>query len=417
MNANIPSVLVVGFNTRPLVCSLHESGYIVYAVDFFGDLDLIPCVQDSIVITERLDSEYNFLKENYKDFLVRFTIEMLKKHSDIDYLIIGSGLDDAISERETILNFIRDKNLKTLNLNNDLETIKMARDIQYVYDLLRSSGYQVPKIREFSSFKISDNQFHFPFVLKKKTGAGGVNVYKIESKEKFAFMKKKFEASLLDENNWYIQEYLEGTPVSCTVISDGNNFEIISVNRQIISLNFLNPPKEFMYCGNIVPSYLMEKDMNFISDISLFLVKKLKLKGINGFDFVLKNHYPFLMEINPRIPGSIQVSELALKINLLDLHIKSFEDSKWNSILYNLKNADFKSFATKLIFFAPHLISKKTVKKINSLDYIFDKTVPNPIQKNSPVCTVLYEDNNFADSFFGALKIVDNIKSIVNKKG
>ena len=53
----------------------------------------------------------------------------------------------------------------------------------------------------------------------------------------------------------------------------------------------------------------IKEDNKLISEISLILTKKLGLKGINGFDFVLKNHYPYLMEINPRIPGSIRASE------------------------------------------------------------------------------------------------------------
>ena len=76
----------------------------------------------------------------------------------------------------------------------------------------------------------------------------------------------------------------------------------------------MNPPKEFMYCGNVVPSNLMKNDERLVTEISLKLSKQLGLKGINGFDFVLKNHYPYLMEINPRIPGSIRASESVLNL-------------------------------------------------------------------------------------------------------
>ena len=48
------SVLVVGFNTRPIVYSLNKAGYSVYAVDFFGDLDLYPYVDDSIIVMKEL---------------------------------------------------------------------------------------------------------------------------------------------------------------------------------------------------------------------------------------------------------------------------------------------------------------------------------------------------------------------------
>ena len=57
------SILVIGFNTRPIVYSLKRAGYHVYAVDFFGDLDLYPFVEDSLILTKELKSSYDFLKE------------------------------------------------------------------------------------------------------------------------------------------------------------------------------------------------------------------------------------------------------------------------------------------------------------------------------------------------------------------
>ena len=57
------SVLLVGFNTRPLAYSLNKAGYEVYAVDFFGDLDLYPHVKDCLIVSKRLHTSYALLKE------------------------------------------------------------------------------------------------------------------------------------------------------------------------------------------------------------------------------------------------------------------------------------------------------------------------------------------------------------------
>ena len=97
------SVLVIGFNTRPLVYSLNKAGYEVYAVDFFGDLDLFPYVNDYIIALKELESNYNKLKDKYSKFLAHFAMELHRKHRDVRFLLIGSGLDDAYEERELIL--------------------------------------------------------------------------------------------------------------------------------------------------------------------------------------------------------------------------------------------------------------------------------------------------------------------------
>jgi hypothetical protein len=169
-----------------------------------------------------------------------------------------------------------------------------------------------------------------------------------------------------------------------------------------------------MYCGNVVPAYLTKLDRNKVIEITNILAKKLKLRGINGFDFVIKDHVPYLMEINPRIPGSIRASEESLGLNLLNLHIKSFTLSKWEKVKNVLKNSEMNTFTTKLIVFAPDTIPISKIKIINKMKYVHDKSPPvEPIQKNHPVCTILYKDKNFAESFFKALKITDDIFRLV----
>ena len=105
------SVLVVGFNTRPLVYSLNRCGFDVYAIDFFGDIDLYPYVKDCIIITKELGTSYNLIKNKYSKFLVDFAVSMLEKYPYINYLILGSGLDNALEERTYLINEINKKNL------------------------------------------------------------------------------------------------------------------------------------------------------------------------------------------------------------------------------------------------------------------------------------------------------------------
>ena len=69
MVKNSSSILVIGFNTRPLAYSLKKAGYHVYAVDFFGDEDLYPNVDDCIIVTKELGGNYHSIKGMYGKFL------------------------------------------------------------------------------------------------------------------------------------------------------------------------------------------------------------------------------------------------------------------------------------------------------------------------------------------------------------
>ncbi len=412
MADKLKSVLIVGFNTRPLAYSLNEAGYKVYAVDFFGDLDLYSCVKDSIIITKKLKRNYNSLKENYGTFLIQYTLQLLHKYKDIQLLLIGSGLDDDYEGRKLIFDEI--KKTGTISVNNDLEHIKKARDIEFIFEYLKSQNYRIPNYCSFENYQSKQFNMQYPFILKKKRSAGGINVLKINNKTNFYSQIDVFKHNSFIPSDWMIQEYIEGIPVSCTVISNGLECEIITINRQLIGELFLYCPKDFMYCGNIIPSNLSIDEEKIISEISINLTNHLRLKGINGFDFVLKDHYPYFMECNPRIPGSIRASESVLNLNLLDLHIKSFESREWEKIKKLIKSVKPESFATKLIFFAPKEIDKTLLPKINNLEFIHDK--PEPIKnilKGEPLCTILYEAKNYSDSFNGAKAIVNKINQII----
>jgi len=305
MNPNKKSVLVVGFNVRPLATSLNLAGYEVYAVDFFGDLDLFPYVKDSIIVSQELNTNYEKMKNTYSHYLLKFALKLLKKNPNIEYLIIGSGLDDAFYERDQFFKELGRQKYRIQNLNNDLETFRKARDIKKLYDLCGKNNYKFPISINVNEFNFQEQEIKYPLILKKKKSSGGINIHKIGTFQEYIFIRKMLEIEGFDPREWIFQEYIEGLPISCTVISDGKNVRVISINRQIIGEKSLNAPKKFAYCGNIVPANLLENDDKIISEISLFLTKALNLKGINGFDYVLKDHYPYLMEINPRIPGSL----------------------------------------------------------------------------------------------------------------
>jgi predicted ATP-grasp superfamily ATP-dependent carboligase len=121
------------------------------------------------------------------------------------------------------------------------------------------------------------------------------------------------------------------------------------------------------------------------------------------------------MEINPRIPGSIRASECALNLNLLELHLKSFDKESWKDIKKKLKLLRYINFTTKLIFFSPKDLGKNLIKKINKIENVHDKNDPDiPILKGAPICTVLFQAGTFSESYFEALKIIDKIKQIID---
>lgn len=405
-------VLISGFNARPLSKSLYNSNYEVYAVDFFGDSDLFPYIKDALIITKELKTNFQKLKFIYSNVLTDLTLQMIEKYPYLDYLIIASGLDDNIIGREKIFKKIKKLNHPIRYLGNNINQIIKARDILSINLILEQMGYKVPKTFTFNYDLIDNNLINYPIILKKKQSSGGLNIFKIHSKAHLLSIVKNNEEFDENSENWLFQEYIDGIDVSCTTISNEVDAKIISINEQLIGKEFLNAPSEFIYCGNIVPADLNFSLQNKISEISLKLVKHLNLIGINGFDFVLKNGCPYLMEINPRIPGSINAAEVALKRNLIDEHINCCLNPDKEIIISNLDINT--NFVSKFIYFAPKLISYHKIEKLKQIINVEDIPAPGrDIQTFEPLCSILYKADNYSKAYKGALSIVESIELLI----
>lgn len=406
-------VLVSGFNARPLSKSLYNANYEVYAVDFFGDSDLYPYIKDCLVISNELKSNFQKLKLGYSDVLANLTMQLIEKYSDLDYLIIGSGLDDNIIGRKKINKKIEKTGHQIKYLGNNINQIIKSRDILSIYLLLKQIGCKVPKTFTLKYDLLDNNQINYPIILKKKQSSGGINVFKINSKIELSDLIKENEEIAKNLENWFLQEYISGLDVSCTTISNNVDAKIVSVNEQLIGKKFLNAPSEFIYCGNIVPANFDQTLSQNISEISLNLVKHLNLIGINGFDFVLKDGYPYLMEINPRIPGSINAAEVSLNRNLLNEHIICCLNP---DEVIDIPHLDINTnFVSKFIYFAPKLISHRKIEGLKQIKYIEDiPALGRDIQPREPLCSVLFKANNYLRAFNGALGIIETIEMIIN---
>ncbi len=72
-----------------------------------------------------------------------------------DYLIIGSGLDDAFEERESIINEIQKNDYEILNANNDIETIACC-DEELLNQVFKEGNLRIEITNEFFGGKLID---------------------------------------------------------------------------------------------------------------------------------------------------------------------------------------------------------------------------------------------------------------------
>jgi predicted ATP-grasp superfamily ATP-dependent carboligase len=290
----VESVLILGYNTRYIACSARKAGYKVYSVSHYDDLDLLNCVESL--------ATFDDMPENAEPWLRKY---------EVDHIVLGSGFEDA--------------NIKpSLVLGNDPKIVKKVANKLWLAEKLDKMGISHPRTMD-------NNEIRFPCMAKPVRGGGGIKNVIVES-----------ESMLPQEDGYFFQEYLEGMPLSVSVLSTRSEAMPIAVNEIMVGKRWLGQCRPFGYCGNATPYATKYKEQMF--DIARKLIPELGLVGSNGIDFIVNKDGPHVLEVNARFQGSLDSVELATGQNLFKAHVDAI-----NGKLTEMK---IKQFGIKGILFA-----------------------------------------------------------------
>lgn len=290
------SILVLGYNTRYIACSARRAGYKVYSVSHYDDIDLVGCVESL--------ATFDDMPENVEPWLKKY---------DVDHVVLGSGFEDAD---------IR----PSLVLGNDPRIVKNVANKLWLAEKLETLDISHPHTLE-------QDEIRFPCVGKPVRGGGGIKNLFIENK-----------SMMPEEDGYFFQEYLEGMPLSVSVLSTGSEAMPIAVNEILVGKKWLGQLRPFGYCGNVTPYATKFKEQMF--DIARKLIPELGLVGSNGIDFIVNKDGPHVLEINARFQGSLDSVEIATGQNLFKAHVDAI-----NGKLTEMK---VKQYGMKGIIFATH---------------------------------------------------------------
>ena len=164
------------------------------------------------------------------------------------------------------------------------------------------------------------------------------------------------------------------------MLGTGKDCQAIAVTEQLIGKLELGVSMPFGYCGNIVPLKNSATVIETMKSVSEELGSKLGLIGSNGFDFVIKNDQPFLVELNPRFQGSLECIDAVTSSNLVKLHIDACNGNLPE------KSLELKGYAIKMILYAKNRI---IVPNLSQMSHILGVPVEGIIlEPSNPVCTV-----------------------------
>ena len=392
------NLLIMGINTRPMVNSaLKLKQYKTYSVSYFKTYDFNMPYRESHVLDQESVETCGFFERNYHpNKLLELSKEYLEESQDeIDKIVLITGIHAEDFKGE----FSKFKTKIRGNLKTDLvdDKFKFYKKIMNKFDVpLTFKLNDVDELKEILK-QYNNNQF----ILKPLKGNGGLGIYLLDYDRLNKLNDRENYLEKIDLNEYILQEHIEGTSISSSVLASHND-RINIFNSRLITENDLGFDN-FAYSGNIVPLDLesfnsfnrfpkKEKDIDFkelnneMKDVSENLIKEFGLIGSNGVDFILDNDGNLkVIEINPRLQGTYELAEEIMDLNLLDAHIKACEGE-----LIDVPSFNGKYGIKKIIY------SSKQVKIGNlSLSNVYDVPYEGvKIESFQPIVTLINSDYN-----------------------
>ncbi|MHC1623863.1 MAG: ATP-grasp domain-containing protein [Candidatus Methanospirareceae archaeon] len=376
----IHKILAVGYSVRHIVCSGGRAGYEMHAADAFGDLDTKRCAREYFPLDPlQLHAEIKTLKDEI---------------DKVDGLIIGSGFESAD------FSFFKEDDRRKI-LGNAPEKMKEISNKAWLSSQLDDFGIPHPLTytgREIAEGEEKAKHFRYPVVAKPAYGGGGTANF-------FCHTEKELIRRAKQLPEFLYQEYIRGRHASVSTISTKRAAMSVCLNEQLIGVDSLSAPGPFVYCGNISP--FVTKFSDRVCALAEELTSELGLLGSNGIDFVITDDGPFVIEVNPRLQGSLDTVERSTGLNVVDAHVKAMRGALPE------RGVAAKRYAVKAIVFAKHngVVTGNFDLELDKGGIVDIPAKGRMVKSGEPIATGIGVGDTRASACTDAMKKVERIKA------
>lgn len=364
-------ILLIGVSTRALMESAAQSGRQIRGLDFFGDWD-----------TKQLGNSLGLTN----NFGLKPSVKVLLEAARLipcEALVYGSGPENhpeglAYWEERGLL------------YGNGVSVLKKVRNPWLVRQCLEQTEVRMPEFFSVKQWKRNLNGKKW--LLKPLHRGGGHGIIELPEKEEAVsalFLKLK------NAERYIVEEYIEGIPASATFLANGREAVLLGTSRQLIGNKSLEKP--FLYMGNIVPFFMPPYFDRQIFNKKLTgavtqLTAAFQLKGVNTLDFIVNARGIFVLELNPRWSGSVELIENYLGERIFERHLSACRGLALDSVKEALDTRP--EYWGKTLVYAdfPFTVIKHEDKALRFLYENGARDIPcagTRIDKGQPICTVL----------------------------
>jgi uncharacterized protein len=282
----MPRLLIVGASARAAAASARRAGFDPWCADLFGDADLRRLAPDSVRCPA----------DEYPAGLVD-----ILRDAPAGPLIFTGGLENHA-------NLVRALGELRPLWGNGPDALARSRSPFTIERLLREGGLPVPEVR-------ADRPGDGRWLRKPYAGAAGQGI---------AFAEPDRPQSRRHSRSHYYQQFVSGPSMSAVFVRVRGEVRLLGTTEQLIGVPWLNAGP-FRYAGNIGPIEVPTALRDDLLRVGQVIGNGCDLLGLFGVDFIWHNDRPWVVEVNPRYPASIEVLERATTLVTLSHHRAAFD--------------------------------------------------------------------------------------------
>ena len=304
-----PDVVLVGASVRSMAESAVRAGFRPRCYDMFGDADL-----------RNLLRSVGGKWSEFVDWSQVFSGHLTKRTP----LIVSGGLESSVP---------RDSDSLFQICCPDSAAVAEISNPAVFFPLLKNAGIEFPVWQRETPPDKSER-----WLVKTRQTSGGLGV-------------STWDHSFNNHSPFrYFQHYVPGVPASATFASDGCRSQLLGTSLVLSGCPEIGGTA-FQFCGNVAPVGFSKEVQQNIMRAGEEIVRKWKIRGVFGVDFVLTDYGVCILECNPRITASHDLHELSGNgINHIALQAQLYQDPPLMPVVRNQSNG--RSPQVRLILWA-----------------------------------------------------------------
>jgi len=130
-----------------------------------------------------------------------------------------------------------------------------------------------------------------PCFVKPNNGGSSIGMSRVNDLSDF---EKAIETAFKEDNEIQVEEFIEGTEVTCGILQKKNEIIALPITEIISKREFFDYTSKYdsSLSEEITPARIPEDVQKNCKELSMFLVRKFNCRGVARFDFIVKNNVP-----------------------------------------------------------------------------------------------------------------------------